>query len=297
MSNHMRAAMLQACFGNSACLQLDWPGLTQWLDMAFNVAAIHPNTERAIARKTGSVAVVPVSGPIFAKPNFWEAYGLGISCETLVRQMRQAVSDPDVKAVVMDINSPGGTSYGLPEAAAEILKLRGDKPIIAQADYFMASAAYWLGSCADEIVGSSSAFVGSVGVYALHADYSKMLDIEGIKPTFVFAGKYKTEANPYEPLSDSAKAAMQHEVDATYQQFLAHIAAARGISVADVEANYGQGRVLNTADALAAGVIDKVRTLEETLNAYGVVPGASNQQARASSYAKLSREIDLLSYR
>lgn len=263
-------------------------------------AAVHPATERATAKRQGAVAVIPVKGPIFAKPNIFERYGLGISAETLGKMVTAAVDDPEVKAVVLDVDSPGGGVFGVPELAAKIMALRGKKPIIAHADHMAASAAYWIAAAADEIVASPSAMVGSVGVFILHMDFSEALKAEGVKPTFIATTPEKVDGNPYEPLSKSGEAELRALVDDAMKMFVGAVAKGRGVTPETVRADFGKGHVLTAGDALKAGMIDKVRTLEETLAAYGVSVQPQGQRPAASrgraalALQRRSREIDLL---
>ncbi len=272
-----------------------WPEWLARLSGGNDVAAAIPSSkERAAARKQGAVAVVPVNGVIMGKPNIFEDYGFGISTQTISRNLRAAIADPDVKAVVLDIDSPGGTVSGVPELAAEIMALRGSKPIVAQANFMAASAAYWIASAADEIVASPSALVGSIGVYLLHMDYSKALELAGIKPTFMSAGEHKTEGNPYEPLTDEAKQGLQAEVDAVYASFVRDVAMGRGASIATVKADYGKGRVLMANEAKRVGMIDKVRPIGETFAAYGILQADPPRARRALGLLRRRAELNLI---
>lgn len=238
------------------------------------------------AARVGSVSIVPVYG-VIENHSDWMSELFGC---TTVEGLRQAlaaeINDPAVKAIVLEIDSPGGTVAGITELCAEIRAVRGGaKPIVAVANTCAASAAYWLASQADEVVASPSANVGSVGVYAVHEDDSAMLEMIGVKITLISAGPYKTEGNEFEPLTDAARTDIQGRVDANYGQFLADVAAGRRIPVSDVEANYGGGRLLTAKDARAAGMVDRVETLAQTVarlnravgnRASGSMRGAAN---------------------
>jgi len=121
-------------------LSPNWP---DWLSATVKgiEARIDPRTERTAARKQGSVAVIPVFGVIMPRPLILEYYGLTISTQRIGQHVREAVADPDVQAIMLDVGSPGGAVSGLSELAAG---LRGAKPIVAHADYLVASAAYWV---------------------------------------------------------------------------------------------------------------------------------------------------------
>jgi len=94
-----------------------------------------------------------------------------------------------------------------------------------------ASAGYWIGSQCNKLIAVPSADIGSIGVFMLHIEASRMFEKVGITPTFVYAGENKTEANSMEPLSPKAKTFLQREVDETYLQFLSVVARGRGVPV------------------------------------------------------------------
>jgi signal peptide peptidase SppA len=254
-------------------------------------ARIDPRTERSLARKQGAVAVVPVFGVITARPSVYEYYGLTISTQTIGRRVREALTDADVKAVVLDVDSPGGVISGVGELASELRGMRGDKPIIAHADYLVASAAYWIAAQADEIIATPSALVGSVGVYSMHVDQSGWLEQLGIKVTLVAEPAEKVEGNPFAPLSEAAEAHMRAIVAQGLTAFRADVAEGRGIAASSVADEWA--RVYTAKDAKAMGMVDKIRTLSETLAAYGVtqdapkLQGASRQRAAAVRQAEM----------
>ena len=190
--------------------------------------------------------MIPVYGVIEHRSDWMmEMFG-GVSVDGLREALRAELDDPAVRAVVLDIDSPGGSIAGVTELAAEIRAARGGaKPIVAVANTLAASAAYWLASQADQVSVTPSGHVGSIGVYAIHQDVSKMMDEMGVTMTIISAGEHKTEGNEFEPLSDEARADIQARVDASYQQFLSDVAEGRKVTTGQVEADYGGGRVLD----------------------------------------------------
>lgn len=217
------------------------------------------------ATTVDAVAIVPLHGILAQKMNMMTEISGGTSTEQFIAQVRQLAADPSIKAIVIDADSPGGTVDGAIEAADALYKLRGTKPMVAVANPLMASAAYWLLSQCEEIVGAPSAMVGSIGVFCVHEDLSGANTMMGIKPTYIAAGDYKTEGNPDEPLSEDAKSYLQRQVDARYGDFLAAIVRGRGKRRQDILDSFGQGRVLLAADALRVGMIDRIATLEDTI--------------------------------
>lgn len=212
----------------------------------------------------------------------------GTSTERVANSFRAAISDPSVKAIILNVDSPGGNVNGVQALADEIFKARGTKPVIAQANSLIASAAYWIASQADEIVMTPGANVGSIGVYGLHKDVSAAAAAEGVKFTFVSAGKYKVEGNPYEPLTDEAKAAMQDPVDAYYSDFVGAVARGRGVAANDVINGFGEGRVVKDKQAVKMGMADRIGTLDETIKR--VAGGKTKPGMKALSDVEVAAE-------
>lgn len=239
---------------------------------------IPPDTGDLEQEATASpVAVIDLSGPIFPKANLMTEVSGASSIDTFRASFREAIASPDVTAILLNIDSPGGSTGQIPEMAAEILASRGQKPIVAQANGWAASAAYWLAAAADEIVITPSGEVGSIGVYTVHDDISAAQEKLGVKTTLVSAGKYKTEGNPFEPLSDEARADMQQGVDAMYEMFVASVAKGRGVTAKTVLADFGQGRMLQPTKAVEVGMADRVATFDQTLARLEKVGGASRK--------------------
>ena len=138
------------------------------------------------------------------------------------------VSDenPAVSAVVLDVDSPGGTVALVDEMAREI-RQTSTKPVVAHINDFAASSGYYLASAADEIVITPSGQAGSIGVYASHEDISALAAKRGVKTTLISAGEGKTDGNAFEPLSDDARADMQDKVDGFYRMFVDAVVAGR----------------------------------------------------------------------
>lgn len=223
------------------------------------------NGPRSGGRQTGTVAVIPVYGPISQRQNLMSANSGGTSVEQLASDFRSAMADDQVDAIVLEFDSPGGTIDGIPELADEIRAARGAKPIVAHANTMAASAAYWLASAADELVVTPSGSVGSIGVFCAHQDLSGAAEMEGVKTTLISAGKYKTEGNKWEPLSPDAKANLQDQVDQIYGTFVTGVAKGRGVTVEAVRKDYGEGRIVLAKQALSAGMVDRVDTLDNTI--------------------------------
>lgn len=251
-------------------------------------AAMRPPMPAPMPAGGMAVAVLPIVGTITQRADMLTEISGGATTERIAAQFREFIADPSVRAIILDIHSPGGAVYGMDELAALIYNARGPKPIVAVANSLAASGAYWIGASAGEFVVTPSGEVGSIGVFSMHEDLSKMLDALGVNVTLISAGKYKVEGNPFEPLSDEARAAIQARIDSYYQAFVARVARGRGVSAAAVRGGFGQGRMVRAEDAVRLGMADRVATLEETIQRF--LPRSSRAGDGSASRAEAPEE-------
>ena len=248
-------------------------------------ARIAPQTAAAVARREGAVAVIPLRGVISPRASMVQnsSTGGGATAEGFAALVDAAAADDGVKAIVIDADTPGGNVTLIDEAAARVAAVRGTKPIIVQVQGNLASAGYWIGSAADEIVASPSSMLGAIGVRAAYDDISAALAKEGISREIISAGKYKGEGL-IGPLGEDTRAYMQATVDEFYAMFVDRVASGRNVASSAVRDGFGQGRMLSAAGAVRAGMADRVATMAETLARFGVAPGpaapASGSRAR-----------------
>jgi signal peptide peptidase SppA len=220
------------------------------------------------AQSTGSIAVLPLYGVITQRGNMVDdVSGPGsTSTQQFTSALRSLLVDETVGQILIDIDSPGGSVYGVAELADVIQSARSQKPIVAIANSLAASAAYWIGCSASELYVTPGGEVGSIGVWQAHQDFSKALDEAGVKTTLISAGRYKVEGNPYTPLDEDAQAFMQSRVDDYYAAFTKAVAKGRAVPIAQVREGMGQGRVLGADAALEQNMVDGVATFDEVLN-------------------------------
>lgn len=253
----------------------------------------------AATPRTGAVAVVPVLGTISKRDSLLTLLFGGTSTTRLSAQLRSLAADDSVATILLNIDSPGGVSSGLPELAAEIRRTAETKHVVAIANDLAASAAYWIASQADEIVATPESVVGSIGAYIMHADFSRALDAEGITVTYVQAGDRKTDGNPYEPLSDRARDEIQAIVDTTFGLFVGDIAKGRSaatkttVTPATVRSpEWGEGAVLTAKAAKAAGLVDRVETYSQAVARLSGVKSAAPRTIALIADAIVSGQMD-----
>lgn len=237
-----------------------------------------------IAQADGRIGLISIADVITHR-SWW-----GISTTQVARDLRAFAADPSIKVIILDIDSPGGTVSGVEELAREIHAAREHKPIVAVANSMAASAAYWLASQASDVVVTPTGQVGSIGVYAGHADYSQAFEKMGIKVTLVHAGRYKVEGNPFQPLDDEARAELQRSVDEYYRMFVSAVERGRGELSEDVM----QGRMYSAEQALKHRLVDRVATLDETIQRYaGQAKGARGKRALSDAEIEAMRLLVL----
>jgi capsid assembly protease len=252
---------------------------------AFSAAVRQPQP----ASNRGAIAVIPIYGMIEHRSSFLLDLFGGTSIEDIRGSLRSAVADPQVSSIVLDIDSPGGGVAGVTELAAEIRAARGTKRIVAVANTTAASAAYWLAAQADQVLVTPSGQVGSIGVFAIHAEMSKALEAEGVTVTIIKAGERKTDGNEYEPLSDAARSEMQGRADTFNASFMADVAKGRRVPVTKVASDYGDGAVFLAGAALKAGLVDGIGTLDDALRLASRPPAAQRAEGEEPDPA----EVDL----
>lgn len=225
---------------------------------------------QSVQGKQGAIQVINLFGVVAHRMDMLSEMSGGCSTLRIADEFDAAMSDPNVSAIVFNVDSPGGSTDGVPELAQRIRNARGKgKKLIAVSNTLMASAAYWLGSQCDEVIATPSSAVGSIGVFMVHLDESGLDEQMGLTYTLLFAGKHKIDGNPYQPLSDDARVALQSDVDAFYTLFVNDVAKGRKVRAAAVQAGYGEGRCLIAQHALEAGLIDRIDTLDGVLGALG----------------------------
>lgn len=256
-------------------------------------ARIAPQTTAAVARREGAVAIMPLRGVMANRASMLGDISGATSSEALQRALKSVRDDDGIKAVVLDVDSPGGSVQGTEELADTIASFKDRKPIIAQVNANCASAAYWVASAADEIVVTPTGWVGSIGVLTAHDDISAALEQEGIKRTLIASADYKTEASSIFPLSDEARAHMQGQVDAYDRIFVDRVAAGRGVAASAVRDQFGKGRMVMAKLAVEAGMADRVATMDQTLARLGVntQPAASRKKAFAAAREKRALQL------
>lgn len=229
-----------------------------------DVTAVHEQRKGFTA---GNTAVIPIMGPITRRADFFTLLFGGASIDGLTEQFNAALADSSIGRIVLNIDSPGGEVAGVEEFAATVFAARGVKPVVAVVNSLAASAAYWIAAQAEDIAMAPGSLVGSIGTLAIHQEFSKALESDGVGTTIISAGKKKTEGNPFEPLTEEAKASIQGHVDEAFHTFVKAVARGRGVTASDVKAGFGEGGVVGPKEAVSLGMVDRIASLDDVLSA------------------------------
>lgn len=231
------------------------------------------------------VAVIGINGPLLHRSRFdmaGSSYMLGYN--DIAADVEDAMNHPDVHAVLKVWTSPGGEADGAFEFAERMAALRGKKPMVSIADGLAASAAYLGATASDEIVVTSTGYVGSIGVVMRHVDFSQALAADGIKVTHIYAGAHKVDGNPYEPLPDAVRADFQAEIDGLMSMFVETVARNTGMDPTAIRKT--QAATFRGVSAVAAGLASRIGTTDGLISELAALRSRSypsGQTARATA--------------
>ena len=209
------------------------------------------------------IGIISVIGPLVKRSSGEFLSGGPTTYGEVETEFMDAITDPEIKGVLLNIDSPGGESVGAFELSDLIYSQRTAKPIYAAADGDAFSAAFALGSAAEKLYVTKSGGVGSVGVWMMHVDQSGFNKQHGVKPTFIFAGARKLDGNPHAPLTNEALGVFQAEIDRIYGMFVDTVARNRGMST-KVVSRTEAGLFFGYA-GVEIGFADQVGTLNDAL--------------------------------
>jgi len=234
------------------------------------------NDQQEYQIRQGGVAVLALQGVIVPKANLFTRISGGTSAQLFMQQIDSAMADSRVTGLVIASDTPGGSVQGPPSVASAILAYSAEKPIVSVAEGQMASAGYWISSAAAQVyIAELTAQVGSIGVVATH-DYQP-----NNRSTEITAGKYKRIATSNAPLSAEGAQYLQQQVDQIYAVFIDSVAQHRGVSPEDVEQHMADGRVFIGQQAIDAGLVDGVATVDQIVERMAANPRAFMTRSKA----------------
>jgi ClpP class serine protease len=224
-----------------------------------------PAARRGYAMTDSAVAVVQIVGPMVARGDWLtELFGFR-SYGDVAEAVEVAFADPAARAVLLEMDSPGGEVGGLFDLVDRVASMRAEagKPLWAVASESALSAGFAIATTADRLYVTRTGEVGSVGVVAIHVDESAADAMAGLKWTLINAGRKKVDGNPHEPLSPEAFADVQADVDALHNDLLAVIARNRGMSAAAVAAT--EAAIYRGQRGIDVGFADRLGSVDQAL--------------------------------
>lgn len=250
------------------------------LHTILEIAARENESPQAVAAKLGrnlqntysvtereGVAIIPVTGPLFRYANLFTMISGASSYELIARDFMASLENPQIKAIILDIDSPGGEVNGVSELSNMVFAARGKKPVVAYASGDAASGAYWIASAADQIVVSETSALGSIGVVGMYQGKS------GKSAEAVEIVSSQSPHKRLDPTTDDGRSRLQIRIDSMADVFIGTIARNRDVSAEDVQNHYGGGDVMIGAKAVSAGLADRVGSLE------GLIAELSSQKS------------------
>ena len=234
-----------------------------------------------------AVAVIPLVGELVHRGGSMDAMSGVTSYEYLQDMISDALTDPDITGLMLDIDSPGGEAGGNLDFSEWLAQQRGTKPIVAFVNSMACSAAYAIACACDTVLISEDGMAGSIGCVTYHVDLSPALDKAGVITTWIYAGDHKIDGVPTGPLTDQASEEINAIVQTIYNRFCSVVAANRGLSVDAVRGT--QAAIFQGQDAVRIGLADNIATYGEALMAAATprtAPANSRQSLLASTAVK-----------
>lgn len=272
-----------------------WAITPEMMGTMADIARESRKTCDAIAREMGKdmkdanaasirdgVAVIKVSGPLFRYANLMTRICGATSYELLAQDFNKAVQNPNIKGILLDIDSPGGEVNGCSELSDMIYQARDTKPIIAYASGACCSGAYWIASACDKILAADTAILGSIGVVSIFEkdDEDKTIEIVSSQ-----SPNKRPDIN-----TEEGKAKIQARVDELAEVFIAKVARNRGITAVDVVKNFGAGDVSVGQHAVRNGLADGLSSFEDIISSLNQEKTIMNDITNAEDVRKSERE-------
>jgi protease-4 len=206
-----------------------------------------------------------------------------IGADTLAAQLRDARFDENVKAVVLRIDSPGGSSFASDIIRREVNELRAaGKPVVASMSTLAASGGYYIAMDCDRIVASPSTLTGSIGIFAMFPTFQRSLEKLGVHVDGVGTTALSGDFSPVRPLGEASRDILQQSLENEYRSFIGHVAKSRKKDVEAVD-KIAQGRVWSGADAKRLGLVDELGGTQQAIDL-------------AAKLAKLGEDFDVVHF-
>jgi len=232
----------------------------------------------------GTTAVVPVYGRMYPRANLMTQLSGAVSTTKLGYAIDEIEARDDAERMLMVFDSPGGSVQGLTNTAQKIRNM--STPSVSFAQGLMASAAYFIGSAADEVIASPDSLVGSIGSVVMLKSYHDKLKDEGIDVRIVRSSDKKAKPHPAEPIDEESVKETQRIVDAAYEQFVSQLSINLNIPEQEVQTTMADGKVISGKDADSTNFADSVKTLDEVMGSFEPEDSADEGGDQAFQFLK-----------
>lgn len=225
----------------------------------------------------GKIAVIRIEGPITGSS------GLGIlgsatSATEIAKQIKRAGEDPAVNAIVLRINSPGGSAASSQEIYQEVLRAKEKgKVVVASMGDSATSGGYYVACAADKIVANPGSMTGSIGVIFSQLQYSELMERYGIEANVIKSGKYKDMGSPFRNMTDKERKILQNMVDDIYDQFVDAVVEGRGMNRSKV-LELADGRIFTGKQAMEKGLVDHMGNYQDSIKIAANMSGVEKPQ-------------------
>ncbi|MGD2065542.1 MAG: S49 family peptidase [Candidatus Bathyarchaeota archaeon] len=223
--------------------------------------------ESPILTISDGIGIIDIHGSLIAKSSWWSRIFEITSYDDIRNAIVEAVESPDVRRIMLDVDSSGGEAKGTGELADFIREASKYKKITTYVSGTAFSAAYWIPSASNKIVGHKMAEAGSIGVIAVLAEYTEMYKEAGIKVHVFRGGKYKALGNPYEKLSKDGERIIQEKIDTMEEFFLDAVADFRRLDRDTAKESVGEGRTFFAQEAVDNGLMDGIISYDKLYTA------------------------------
>lgn len=221
--------------------------------------------KRDIREVRGDIGLIQIRGTITPRPSLFSSGGA--SCKEIGDELDEMVANPDVSAIVLDFDTPGGQVFGIEELGQKIAAGKKVKPVHGVANHMACSAGMWLLSQCTSASAAPNAWCASIGVVMKHVCTEKANERMGVSYTTITAGRRKAEGDSSKMLSEEARKNYEDQCSALYEKFVSAVASGRGVSKETVRsAEWGEGAVLLAEDAVKCGMIDRIATVDDVVS-------------------------------
>lgn len=245
-------------------------------------AAVYQQRGGTVSRVAGgggakAVGVINITGLIVAGSSSGGLFSPVAGSDTIMEQLRRAAEDPSIKAVVLRLNTPGGTSAASQEIALEVDRLRGaGKKVVASMGDVAASGGYWIASRCDRIVANPGSITGSIGVIMETTDMQELYQKIGLDPQVFKSGPHKDMGSPARDVTPDEQAIFQDMVDDIYRQFVNTVSQGRAMNREQV-LKLADGRIFTGSQAVEKGLVDELGNFYDAVRVASRMAGLGDE--------------------